>query len=228
MMDSWFGTVLFYSVLFNAVFGLIAFEWAWKRFHRFRHPNEQVSDLFPALRRDDSPKWSKWKFYPGAVLTLIPRFCCFVCAPVFGYSLVMWPAMLGHNRSTVVTGVRRTIKEEMIKLVCRIFLALLAVRINQVNLSQEDVDHYQEYLGTKEEQKRCQDEKTPDDPRVPKRGPGPVSTIISNHISFTEVWAQLCTHPQPAFAARAETTKAPILGDLSYLNNNLHINRGSD
>ena len=40
-------------LLINAVLGIIAFEWAWFKFKRFRNPNKELSALYPGLRRDD-------------------------------------------------------------------------------------------------------------------------------------------------------------------------------
>ena len=63
-------------------------------------------------------------------------------------------------------------------------------------LSAEDVNYYCEWLGPKESQEKEQlQEDFPQDGeahpkglrRVPKRGKGPVSTIICNHISWIEM-----------------------------------------
>lgn len=48
-------------------------ETTWKRVSRFRKPIKEMEDLFPAFRRDDALKWSKWMHYPGALTILVPR-----------------------------------------------------------------------------------------------------------------------------------------------------------
>ena len=58
----------------NAILGLAWFEWAWWKNRRFRKPIPELEALLPAFRRTDAHRWSKWKFYPGAMTVLIPRF----------------------------------------------------------------------------------------------------------------------------------------------------------
>ena len=56
-----------------------------------------------------------------------------------------------------------------------------------------DVNNYEEYLGTAIVQKKYQAKDTPEDPRVPKRGAGPSSTIVCNHIGFMEILNMVCS-----------------------------------
>ena len=60
-------------LLANAGLGLVAFEWAWYMMYRYRKPIPELEELMPAFRRDDSKRWAKWKFYPGAVTIMLPR-----------------------------------------------------------------------------------------------------------------------------------------------------------
>jgi hypothetical protein len=57
----------------QAILGVIAFEWAWKRTERQRTTVEERDSQFPAFRRLDVHLWRKLKFYPGAIFVLIPR-----------------------------------------------------------------------------------------------------------------------------------------------------------
>ena len=72
----WYSWQVILLVL-NAVFGLILFEWAWHKTKRMRELEEKMPDLhkiMPAFRRTDVHKWRKWRFYPGAMTVVIPRF----------------------------------------------------------------------------------------------------------------------------------------------------------
>ena len=80
---------------------------------------------------------------------------------------------------------------------------LLGTIVKYKYLTMEEVNHYQEYLGTIEEQKAFQTAKE-DDPRVPKRGPGPASVVTCNHTGWVEGFAMLPVMCQ-SFAARAES-----------------------
>jgi len=65
-------------ILLNAIFGAILLEISWAKLSRFRNPNAELDEHFPAFRRTDALTWRKWKLYPGAVTIMIPRFIFFV------------------------------------------------------------------------------------------------------------------------------------------------------
>lgn len=57
----------------QALIGVICIEYSFYRTKRFRSKDEQRDSRFPAYRRFDSQKWSRWKFYPGAMFLLPTR-----------------------------------------------------------------------------------------------------------------------------------------------------------
>ena len=59
----------------NAIIGALAFEWAWTKIKPLRKPDEKIDSQFPQFRRYDQPKWSKLKFYIGAITWMPFRFC---------------------------------------------------------------------------------------------------------------------------------------------------------
>ena len=206
----------------NALVGLAALEWAWAKFLRYRQPIAEVNAAYPGLRRTDCPQWSKWRFYPGALLAFLPRLVMFASSLIcLGFFLRV--ASVGQAEDKPISGLRKKVIHGAIALANHCLLFCAAIRVKQVNLTPEDVGHYQEYLGSPEVQARCQEE---GDPRVPKRGPGPASTIISNHVSWGEICAFLSSSLHPAFLAREETKKAPFLNWSSYANQNVHVARG--
>ena len=87
----------------------------------------------------------------------------------------------------------------------------------------EDVSHYEEYLGSIEEQKKCQQAKQ-EDSRVHKRGKGPPSTVICNHTGWLEGFA--LTKENTCFSGKEEAQRIPIFGTLLNALNTLYMPRG--
>lgn len=82
----------------QAIFGILAFEWAWKRLERHRNQDkEKFKDerLYECLRPDPL-KWARWKFYPGAVYLLLTRIIgLFVNATIL---IIFWKLLtIGHD-----------------------------------------------------------------------------------------------------------------------------------
>ena len=67
----------------NALFGLVAFEWGWKKTYRYRNPIQELDEQFPAYRRIDAFKWRKIDFYLGAMTIMIPRIIFLFLAVMF-------------------------------------------------------------------------------------------------------------------------------------------------
>jgi len=81
-------------------------------------------------------------------------------------------------------------------------------------LGKEKVDSYEEYLGSEEDQKSCQEALTVD-PRVSKRGPGNASIIVCNHTGWMEILALIASPVQPGFTPRIENRDVPVLNKLT-------------
>ena len=142
-------TLLKYILIFNAVVGFCMLEYAWFKTRRFRRPNRDLDELYPAYRRTDALSWKKWKLYPGALLLLVPRL---LATGILGLSLLIWLKLLliGHkNDGTPIRGCRKAVFAFIFKIHFHLmsFLAVLNIlRHEQITL--EDVNHYEEYLGT--------------------------------------------------------------------------------
>ena len=61
-------------IIVQAIIGLICFEYAYHSLRRFRNPNTDLDEIYPCYRRRDAKNWNKFKFYPGALFLLVPRF----------------------------------------------------------------------------------------------------------------------------------------------------------
>lgn len=70
--QSWIhGLSIAYGI--HMLIGFLLFEYAWYRMQRMRDINEERDSKFPVFRRMDVKRWSRWKFYPGAMLTMPAR-----------------------------------------------------------------------------------------------------------------------------------------------------------
>ena len=142
---------LVYGLIVNALLGIAIFEWAWSKTYRYRNPNKEINDRFPMYRRNDAPEWSRLKFYPGAMTVLIPRM---VIGILWFISLTIWlnVLMIGHKYDTPITGLRKV----FLRLAYKVHVTTQAwlslwTHITYKQISPEEVGHYEEYLGTREE-----------------------------------------------------------------------------
>ena len=145
----WWGWLL----VANALVGLVFFELAYHHTRRFRSPNLDLEELYPAYRRRDARNWSKLKFYPGAVTIFIPRFLLMVVFLLCGL-IIMNLLMLGHGSAEVpITGCRNKCLRFWYNLGVRaIGLFAFFFTSSCEYISEARVNHYEEYLGTLEEQ----------------------------------------------------------------------------
>ena len=103
-MEEYRGLIIY--LVFNAVIGLISFEWAWYTTRRHRKPILELSAQFPELCRNDAPKWKKWKHYPGAITFLVPRFVICLALGLL-MALVIKLCLIGYGRERPLEGCRK-------------------------------------------------------------------------------------------------------------------------
>ena len=138
----------------NAILGIVLLEWAWKKTARHRNPIDELNCQFPELRRYDAADWKKWKFYPGAMTLLIPRILSFA---FWGIALAVFINifMIGHDRSQPLSGIRKYIVKYWLKLCTHCIFIFTCFNIaTSSDMTLEDVDNYEEYLGPVDEQRR--------------------------------------------------------------------------
>ena len=141
-------SVTTWIIIINALLGLILFEVAYNHTRRFRHPNPDLEELYPAYRRRVALNWNKYKFYVGALTLLIPRLIILIGILLIG-SIATSIIMCGQKRDEPITGTRNK---------CLKFLCLLGIRLisffsffmvcSSEYVSAERVNYYEEYLGT--------------------------------------------------------------------------------
>jgi hypothetical protein len=83
--------------------------------------------------------------------------------------------------------------------------------------SPDEVNNYEEYLGPLSEQTRedDQDEESInyEGARIPKRGTGPVSTVVCNHIGYLDCAAVAMSPLHPGFTPKESLYHVPIMGN---------------
>ena len=89
-----FGGIL---LITNAVVGMLCFEWAWSKTHRFRTPNKDLNSIFSMFERNDAKYWARWKFYPGVITLLIPRMIIAILVPTIA-TIFVNILLIGHNK----------------------------------------------------------------------------------------------------------------------------------
>jgi len=64
--------------------------------------------------------------------------------------------------------------------------------------------------------------------RIPKRGRGPPSTVVCNHIGWIEVMALIMSPLHPGFTPKSDFIDTPLLGTACRGLQSLFISRGGD
>ena len=204
LKPSWLRLIL----LVNAFVGLYIFELTWKKIERLRKPNKELDEFFPQFRRRDIEKLNKSHFYVGAMTMMIPRI---LWQFFLGASLTMFVKIIlaGQPKEGVLGPRRKACLAFWYKLHVNLFslfshFTLLKHRV----LSMKDVNHYQEYLGPK-------DSPVAESSRIPKRGPGKPSLVVSNHFGFVDVLTHICGPLFPGFTPKKEIINIPFGGVLT-------------
>jgi len=71
----------------QAFIGLIGIEFALRKSSRFRDGDKARDTEFPAFARRDAHMWSRWKLYPGALLTMPARILLLV---LLGLTMILF------------------------------------------------------------------------------------------------------------------------------------------
>ena len=153
----------------------------------------------PVFRRVDTHKWKKWRFYPGAVTLMQPRIIL-ACLCGLTVSIQIYILLIGHDKTRPLpSGCRKCCLKFVYNLWARIHgYVIFAAHYKTKYVTEEDVNFYEEWLGTRDEQEAEQrvveqDAENSKPRRVPRRGPGKCSTIVCNHIGFIEILNLVCS-----------------------------------
>ena len=214
--ESWYGfPQIFnqwwiYPLIINAILGLVSFEYVWYKSRRHRKPIKELDELMPAFRRIDAHRWSKWRFYIGSFFLWPRGFIALTYMLV--HCLNSKILFLGHDLNTPVTGFRKWLVYLESRWVAWSWMVVpCAVVIDWEYVKPEDVNYYEEFLGTREEQAAEQADPDRDVSVIPKRGPGNVSTVIANHCGIPDIFAVISCPLNTGFCAKAEFRNVPVL-----------------
>ena len=210
----------------NAVLGIALLEYAWFKTRRYRNPIKELNAQFPELCRNDAPNWQKWKLYPGAMTLLIPRFLLGISIIVLKM-ILLYAFLIGHDRKKPMRGLRKFLVQWTVTLGVHglstfSFFTILTYK----RLRAQDVNYYKNYLGSLGEQQRYQKPEVKAHPDVPKRGPGPSSTLVCNHIGLLEIFNQIASPMHPSFTPKKAVSKVPVIRKLAEAIQSLYMERG--
>ena len=221
-------------LIINGIVGLVLFEYAYHKTRRFRNPNKDLDELYPAYRRRDALNWSKLRFYPGAIFLFIPRFVATLILLILGV-IIMNILMIGYQRGTPITGCRNHCLRFWFQFGVRL-IGYVSFFLHNTHeyITPEKVNYYEEYLGTAQEQLNEQiNPKVAHDPtvpnhkqRVPKRGKGRPSVIVCNHLGVLDIIAMICSPFFPGFTPNEKVEKIPFVGTLALSLGSLFVERG--
>ena len=110
------------------------------------------------------------------------------------------------------------------------------------HVTEEEVNNYEEYLGNavvREQQmieswvnhstEKTEDaEDGPEQPMIPIRGRGPVSTVVSNHIGWFDILALICSPMHCGFTPKIQLANAPLVSSLALGLQSLFVDRGEE
>lgn len=208
-----------------------------------------------AFKRLDAQRWSKLWLYPGAMTICIPRFlvgCVFGLCIVILTSVLL----IGQPQNMPITGCRKVLIRWINKLFVTLFSLFTNFSIlSWKYVTEEEVNFYEEYLGPKslrEQNKANRDGISPRNQndlehnqgystnsdsesaagiphsytRIPARGPGPASTVVCNHMGWSEILCLIASPLHPGFTPKSDLANVPILGTICRGLGSLFIARG--
>ncbi len=132
-------------------------------------------------------------------------------------NLLLWlnVFMIGHEKGAPVSGIRKSLLKLVYRATVRIQTVIgLFTWINHRDVSSKDVNNYQDYLGPLDKSVSSSELKTTRP-----------SAIVSNHMSFLDIYALILCPFFPSFTPNAGIRDAPIMNKLTDGLSSLYIER---
>jgi len=183
-------------LIINALTGLSLFEYCYYNLRRFRDPStDELSARFPSYRRLDVGDWARWKFWPGAMTMMFPRFffMVIICSV---HSVIINIYLIGHDCEKPQTGWRKALIRFQYWAGVNLLLLVTFFSIS-THTYEKDVD-YSKWLGPDHEKRTASRTET-------------ASTIVCNHIGWYEIAAMIVSPIQPSFSPKESLKSWPIL-----------------
>lgn len=151
------------------MFGLFIFEYMWKKCAQYRVANDKIHNKFPMFKRMDEPwKWSRWTFYPGAMLVM-PTRTFIVLGSVAFFGCLAGLLSMGHDfKKGPLTGTRRTVVHQLLRFGCEIIVVVSGMNVTLRYMRAD----YTEYLGEHYKSNMKEIKRT--------------STVVANHVSWLD------------------------------------------
>ena len=168
-------------------------------------------DEFPSFKRLDVHLWSRAKFYPGCFVMLLPR-VIWIFSWLFAVGFWCKILFMGQSFDVPLSGWRRTAFKWL--LWTHIPMGILGFGYYNVHTkhSEEDVD-YSRYLGPEWRKNKFRGKR--------------VSTLISNHITFIEVWVWISLLTPPSYTPGSFIKKFPIGDFYCKCLNSIYVDRNA-
>lgn len=203
--DHW--KVCAFLYVLQGLLGVYLFERAWKKTERVRLGEEALWAELPSFRRLDSHKWSRWVFYPGCFLILVPRML-WIASWLF--SIGLWTLFLyrGRTMDEPLTGWRREAHKWVLRIMVSCMMFGFGYRCVHVEHTEAD---YSKYLGP--------------DWRDNKFKGKNVSTLVINHLGFLDIPGIVISLGPKSFLSAEDTSKMPLARSYCEALQCLYVNR---
>lgn len=196
-------------LIIQAVFGIFALEWALRRLARHRNQkNEKFNDprVYECLRPDPE-KWARWKFYPGAIFTMLTRIILLL---VNALLLIFWWKLLTCGHDTQTKGpIKKGCRTALIRFFGRLAARIQFLAVGMYTTSSFKEADYSYYLGP--DYKKNMNNKT-------------TSTIVANHVSWLDAIV-FGRRFMPAMAPKISMKHMPLVNVFAEAIGSLYIPR---
>lgn len=113
----------------QAFLGLIAIEYAFSRLKRMQNDHDEKRDqYYHAFRRTDSKRWSRCKFYPGALFSIPVRIVILILQGIL-LLLMTKIVTIGHDfsKGPIKEGCRKSIIAVLYKVNAFVFVFVAGI-----------------------------------------------------------------------------------------------------
>lgn len=202
---------IFILILINGAIGILLFEWAWSKTALVRQIDEARDSLFPAWRREDTKKWSRLRFYPGAMTIMPLRFVLMLLVLIATYP-VLRLIFIGKDIRKKVSDTRRRLQQAWYAFAARSLLNIFFI-VTVDTYKNQNFD-YSYYLGPDYRKELSKEEIAP--------------TLVSNHTSGFDICEILAhTRGRASFLASDHLENIPVVGYCIIACGGLFARRGA-
>ena len=198
--------ILIYLNAFTGIFVIERKLYAVRR--HFDKKYDSLNDMFPGFRRTDCKKWSRWKFYPGAMTILIPRIVLITFLVLLGWAGLCLLLCCHDMKKPLGTCHRVTVRGFYKFILCMVMFLYGGCF---TTVYEQNVD-YSKWLGGEFSS-------------VDARKSDKASMIVCNHMGWMEILSLMTGPLHPGFTPKKELSKVPVLYGLTRAVQSIYVNR---